>query len=361
MGKNKYARLSFDVNKVPEWIRIWCESNMEEEVHIQETKKPGRISYSIKAEKDFMIDFLECNGGAYTIQFKIGKNPDISEKLAESIYTRITAVGNSVGESNNFSIVVDEETYNTLIGLLCESDECSETASESRPELGYKLHKFRGRLGDTVTLKYFLKNKRIQIQGRPLCLFHMIQGLLMEDESIAESVVEEQIKYYNIDENIDDIKNEMCCYFGESLYGFFTKSQQMILHSFFVLNKVNITLPEYSVITSPVLHILDGYILKLMVSSGIVHDKELVGHYFYFDGDSNKYILRPEYYTFIGEDKNIKSLEKLYGLYNKYRNPYSHTSECDFTTQVIGTRKQADEIAQEILLAIKTSYEYWKR
>ena len=189
----------------------------------------------------------------------------------------------------------------------------------------------------------------------------MIQGLLLEDESAAEAVVEEQIKYYNIDENFDEIKDEMEKYFGESLYAFFTKSQQMILHSFFVLAKADIALPEYSVIVSPVFHILDGYILKLIVSSGIIHNKELVGDYFSFDNLSNRHVLKKEFCGKVSNEDHIRSLEKLYGLYSKYRNPYSHTTECDFTTQVIEKREKADEIAQEILLAIKTSYEYWKK
>lgn len=359
MAKNKYSRLMFDVSKAPEWIEIWCESNVDGKFNIIEEKKSGRISYTIKAEKEFMIDFLECSGGAYTIQYKIGKNHDISEMLAESIYTRITAVGNNVGASNNFSVKIEKSTYDSLIELLVSSDECSVTVHESRPELGYELHKLKGRLGDSVTTKYFYRSQRIQIQGRPLYLFQLIQGFLLEDETVAEAVVEEQIRYYNIDEDIDEIKDEMKRYFGESLYGFFTKSQQMILHSFFVLEKVEIELPEFSIITNPVFRVLDGFILKLLVSGGVIHDRELVGQYFSFDG--RRYVLKPDTCKIIKNENNIKIVEHLYSLYATYRNPYSHTSECDFTTQVIETREKADEIAREVLNALKASHANWEK
>lgn len=359
MAKNKYSKLMFDISKVHEWIEIWCESNVDGNFRIIKEKKNGRISYTIKAEKEFMIDFLECSGGAYTIQYKVGKNHDISETLAESIYTRINAVGNNIGASNNFSLKIEKATYDSLIELLVSSDECSETAHESRPELGYELHKLKGRLGDSVTTKFFYRNQRIQIQGKPLYLFQLIQSFLLEDEAVAEAVVEEQIRYYNIDENIDEIKDEMKQYFGESLYEFFTKSQQMILHSFFVMEKVEIELPEFSIITNPVFHVLDGFILKLLVNGGVIHGKELVGQYFSFDG--RKYVLRPDICRIIKNENNIKIIEYLYDLYAKYRNPYSHTSECDFTTQVIETREKADEIAREVLNALKTSHANWEK
>lgn len=213
MAKNKFAKLIFDIDKVNEWLNIWCETNLACKYDIVCQKKRGRVSYTVKCDTEFMIDFLDCAGGAHTIQYKIGKNQDISEKVAESIYERITSI-TPIAQKNNFSILSDKDTYDNLIELLKSDDECDETAYDLRKEQGYELYKFKSRLGDEITIKYYFKNKRIQIQGKPLYLFHMIQDILVTDDGIAESVIEEQIRYYDIQTDLNDIREEMIEYFG---------------------------------------------------------------------------------------------------------------------------------------------------
>lgn len=359
MAKNKFSKLNFDITKVDEWIKIWCETNLQCKYEIQREEKVGRISYIVKCDTEFMIDFLKCTGGVHTIQYKVGKNHDISKKVAESIYERITSI-TPVAQKNNFSILSDKDTYDNLVELLKSDSECLQIAYDLRKEQGYELYKFKSNLGDETTIKYYFKNRRIQIQGKPLYLFHMIQDILITNENVAESVVEEQIRYYNIDADLDVIKEEMIKYFGNNLFSFFTKTQQMILHSAFVMAKTEIELPEYSIVASPAFRVLDGFILKLLTQCGIEHNKELVGNYFRFDESRNCHFLKDEYRCKMKSEENVKSVEVLYGLYSKYRNPYSHTTEKDFSTKVIETRKKADDIMKEIFEAMKTSYEKWK-
>lgn len=67
MAKNKFSKLNFDITKVDEWIKIWCETNLQCKYEIQREEKVGRISYIVKCDTEFMIDFLKCTGGVHTI------------------------------------------------------------------------------------------------------------------------------------------------------------------------------------------------------------------------------------------------------------------------------------------------------
>lgn len=98
----------------------------------------------------------------------------------------------------------------------------------------------------------------------------------------------------------------------------------------------------------------------MLTQNGIEHGKEMVGSYFGFDESSNCHFLKEPYRGKLKSVENIKSIEVLYGLYSRYRSPYSHTTEQDFSTKVIETRKKADDIIKEIFEAMKTSYKNWK-
>ena len=73
-------------------IELWCESNLNGDFTITRKDIPERIQFYVDSiEKKAQIDFIKCSEGRYTISFKVGPNPFVSEKIAEYLLSQIEA------------------------------------------------------------------------------------------------------------------------------------------------------------------------------------------------------------------------------------------------------------------------------
>lgn len=365
MSTNKFSRLNLDIDNMEELIKFWSEQNLDSVTGINRINKENRVSFIIEdGQGDIQIDFIECTGKRYTISSKVGKQQQKSQCIAEYILDSINNASSSKTEiGNGFSIVTNLETFQNVVSLLETDDEiiCMEKKRFDEPHKAvYWQYRFKSQYGDQVVLKYFDKSSRLQMQGKPLYLFGVIQDILISDKETVEGIVDANIKYYSIDMKKEDLYIEMKEKLGEDLYDFLTSSLRAILSPAFLLYKVEMDIGNYSCLCQPALQALEGYTLKLLTASGVVHNDENLGAYYDYDEKTNKHKLNGDTCDIVKDENKITSLNMLYALYKSKRHVYSHSTERNWDTNIITDRETADSIFREVIAAMRSSYENWK-
>lgn len=358
---NKYSKLLFDSSKIEDWINQWCELNLVGEFDIRFQNTAQRISYTISNDgKEIKIDFIKANGGALTIFPAVGKNPDISELIAEDIYSRVSSELGKSPFSNGFSIKMSFDDFGILIDLLKEYDNISLENYSKQDESGkprYELYRFKSDLNDTVVVKYFINTNRIQIQGKPLYLFNEITSLICQSEENADSVVDAHIELCNLKIERSELNDELMGIMGIDAYNFMTITHRAMLNTSIILSKVRIDgLDDYSYIFQQALRTYEGFMRKMMSAKGCtLPPKKQIGEFFTKLVDDVNFTMKLKYTSGLDADL-INIFEKMYDFYHSNRHPYMHSSDNDATTSIVGTYETALEKLNEIIFNMKASY-----
>ena len=332
----------------------------EFDIHSKDTAQ--RISYTILNDgTEIKIDFIKANGGALTIFPSVGKNPALSELIAEDIYNRVSSELGKSPFSNGFSIKMPFDDFEILIDLLKEYDDISLENYSKQDEPGkprYELYRFKSDLNDTVVVKYFNNTNRIQIQGKPLYLFNEITSLICQSEENAGSVVDAHIELCNLKVERSELNNELMDILGIDVYNFMTVTHRAMLNTSIILSKVKIDgLDDYSYILQQALRTYEGFMRKMMSTKGCkFKPKKQIGAFFTNRPNDNvDFTMKPQYTS--GFDANLISIfESMYNFYRSNRHPYMHSSDNDSTTSIIGTYEKALEKLEEIIHHMKVSY-----
>lgn len=358
---NKYSKLCIDKNKIGDWIKIWCEENLEGTFSINQVETNHRIQCTINNEtKCIKIDFIKCKNGLLTITPHVGNEVDISTKIADSIYERVNNVLRASPFSNGFSIIMSKEDFEIVIELIETMENVITLNSTKQLQPGkanYYLYRFSGPSGDNITIKYYLNTNRMQIQGKPLWLFNEVVALVTENGVDQSDVVSAQLKYCDINIQPDDIYEEMEKVLGEKLYSFLSKTQKAILSTSFIFAKLDMQLEDYSSIVQPALRAFEGFTKKVFTQNGISCDGDKqIGAFFERTDKMAPFTMKSEYINKLNSE-TVKKLTSMYNYYYKNRHPYSHASAYDFNTVIISDRKVADELFNNIINSMKTWHE----
>lgn len=359
---NKYSKLSIDKTKIPEWINLWCEEHLSGNYDITQTEGKNRIMYTINNNGNMIkIDFLKCSAGLLTIYPNVGSNISISTEIAESIYARVGNILKDSPFANGFSLRIPEEDFNTVLELLSETDGVNLTNTSIQNADGkakYKLYRFSGPAGDTVTLKYFTNTNRMQLQGKPLFLFNEIVAMVSENGATPNDVVDAQIKYCNIDIKHEDIYDELNTLLGTDLYNFLTATQKAILSTTFVLNKIDVPLDDYSILIQPANRAYEGFAKSIFQLEGLeCDDRKQLGIFFHWIDDKTP-VMKEKYSRTLNQE--IKTgLTSIFKFYSIHRHPYMHASANDYNTPIMRTREKADEEINEIITSMKSWYKWY--
>lgn len=362
MAKNKYSKLPIDVSKIYDWINLWCESEFGiGNYKIISRDNSPRIQYLIKCEsKEIKLDFIKCTGGLLTIAPNVGTQQELSHNLADSIYDRVKDINKDSKFANGFSIKLPEEDYQTIIDLISEEQGNTILNRDVMDEPGkanYVLHRIKGKLGDTVVIKFFPHTSRMQLQGKPAALFNEIVAMISEGGADLNDVVDAQLNYCSLELNRNEVLEEMEQVLGRELYHYLTSSQKAILSSAFILSKISMELPDNSVIVQQAFRAYEGVLKKLLRDQNITLDEgEMVGSVFKHVKETNQFQMKSEYAAIVDDPTKEKTLTVMYQFYFQHRHPYSHASDNDLTTAIIGERKVADELFNEAIQYLKTGY-----
>lgn len=174
MSKNKFTKVMLDISRVEGIIQNWCEMNLEGDFDISIDENKQQIQYTIYNNSDeIKLIIYKAAGGVYTISPKAGKNPEISEIIADDIYNHLCTEFSKSPYSNGFSIKLAKEDFISLIELLKESGVTVENYnySNEKGKANFEQYQLRSELHDSVVVKYFNNTNRVQVQGKPLYLF----------------------------------------------------------------------------------------------------------------------------------------------------------------------------------------------
>lgn len=357
MAKNKFSKLMLNLDDMTGLIKLWCESNLDGSFNIEKNDLSQRCQFFIYNNgKRIELDFVKCSGGLFTIVYKVGSDPVVSESIAEYIFLQISNQLKSSPYANGFSTILPEDEVNAVVELLkSEGNVLSNYSYSSEPgKAAYRLYKFTGIKGDSVTLKYFLRTNRLQVQGKPHYLFQDVISLVTESSSDVDTVVDNQLVMCNLSVNKDAIFEEMKCVLGEDIFNYLPITHRAILASTFIQFKIDVPFPDYSCIIYPAYRAYEGFIRKVFKNNGLdCVGKVNIGEYFYIK--DNTFIMRSEYSDKLSsETANV--LTKLYAFYNQNRNPFGHASGDDFQTVIISDRSVAYNKFMEVINYIKKGY-----
>ncbi len=358
---SKYSKLVFDSSKIDNWINQWCELNLEGSFSIAKKDTAQRISYTIlNGDKEIKLDFIKAKGGALTIFPGVGKNVDISERIAEDIYVRISSTLSKSPFANGFSIKMSYEDFSILVDLLKEYDDIILENYSKNDEPGkpmYELYRFKSALDDSVVVKYFNNTNRVQIQGKPLYLFNEIMSLICQSEKNAGSVVDAHIEICNLKVEQNTLNDELREILGVDVYNFMNVAHRAMLNTSLVLSKVRIDgLDDYSYIIQQALRTYEGFMLKMMSSKGcVLPPRKQIGEFFWRGSVNDPFRMKANYIGSL-DSKYIDLFERMYNFFNSKRHPYMHSSDNDVTTTIIGTFDGAIDRLEEVIRNMKVSY-----
>lgn len=361
---NKYSKLSIDKDKIPVWIKLWCEENLSGKFAIKETDGKDRIQYTIDNEgKNIKIDFQKCSGGLLTICPKVGTNIPTSIEIADSIYERVCNVLKESPFANGFSIILPEDDFDTVLDLITEMDGVTLNNSSEQKEEGkaqYRLYKFSGSAGDSITIKYFPKTSRMQMQGKPLFLFNEVVAMVSENGAEHDDVVDAHLKYCNISMKKEEVYDELEAVLGTDLYNFLSRTHKVILSTSFILSKVDGNLGDFSILVQPANRAYEGFVKKIYAQEGLECDGEQQLGKFFDWPDHISPVMKPEYTNLLDEDI-VRGFTSMFKFYSQYRHPYMHSSAYDYSTTIIENRRVADEKLNEVVSSMKSWYEWYTK
>lgn len=358
---DKYSKLMFDSSLLDDWINQWCEMSLEGEFVINKKDSPQRISFSIvNNNNEIKIDFIKAKGGALTLFPGVGKNIDISEKIAANIYERITSSTAKSPFANGFSIKIPYDDFKILVDLLKEYDDIHLENYSKQDEIGkpnYELYRFKSDLKDTVTIKYFNNTGRIQIQGKPLYLFNEITSLICQKAENADTVVDAHIELCHLKVEKCDLDDELKSVLGIDVYNYMTITQRAMFNTSMVLSKLNVEgLEDYSYILQQALRTYEGFTLKMMAEKGcILPPRRQIGEFFQCSPSTGEYTMKPVYAGAL-DSAHISLFEEMYNFIHSKRHPYMHSSASDANTTIVGTYGNALEKLEEVIRSMKVCY-----
>lgn len=357
---NNYSKLQIDKSKIKDWIQLWGEENLPGSFTINCTEIPQRFQYSIVSDgNNIKLDFIKCKGDLLTIYPNVGTHVNTSMEIAEYIYTRVK---NNIVDSpfaHGFSIILSECDFSAMIELLngyegVTLQNYSEQLENCHAK--YKLYRFSGPAGDAVTLKYFLSTKRMQLQGKPLWLFNEIVKMVSDYGTPPNDIVDAHLRYCSLNISRNEIYEEMESILGKDVYAFLSSTQKALLATTFILDKIEIDMPDYSGLITPAFRSYEGFAKKVFAQKGLQCEGEhQLGEFFERANKMEPFRMKNCYSEKL-DSKTEQILTSMYAFYYNKRHPYSHASAYDFSTPIISNRRSAEEIFQEIIHKMKLYY-----
>lgn len=350
--EKKIKNLEIDLNNIKGWAEGFCS---EKNYDLKEIRQGGNdkvIIYTFAlSDTTFALNFHPTQGKRYTMFWGTGKNQDISKAFADYIMARLGTV-NKTDASNSFSVKLEEKTFLAFIDLLC-NDDTTYTKNDDEKEYLYRLKS--NEYGDSIIVHYYKNTNRLQVQGKRLQLFNKAVELISMECETTE-VVAAEIRYAKVLLEVDDIMSEMKKALGE-VYHFLAKAHKDILCSAFVQYRVEIPMPDYSMMVQSSARGMEGYMLKLLSNNNVIVDDNTIGFFFTNDKHHKPLTLKSEYESAIDNDTVTAELNRLYRWWHKIRHKYSHSRENDWLTATIPDRKVADGMFKEAIELMKSSYE----
>jgi hypothetical protein len=299
----------------------------------------------VRADGDMAsLDFY-FNADQTTTIYPTGKNIEISTQIKTILESKYT-YSIKEGKSYSFKKVPSRWRVDLVDYLKGLTDGSFELVTIESPK--HERYKFVSHLGDSLIVNLY-ENGTVTLQGRPAYLCsEAISFLSYCKEVSVENIVDSVNCFHEIDIKSDDVRFELKGLLPKA-YSNIDDMILKLLSPAISLRKLKIPMEDYSCYAFPALRALEGYIKYLFDTEGGVP----IGHSFYKIFNNDK--LLPN----IAVQFNIdcqKELERLYQYLKKNRHVVFHTEQMLLGTTILESKIEADEIVNDVLDLIETSY-----
>ncbi len=296
--------------------------------------------------KKAILDFYYNNDGTTTIT-PTGSNLEISTVIKTLLEEGCTYTTNNGGKTYSFKKLPSEwaekliEYLTTLVG-----ESVVHEKADKQPV--HDVYRFTSKIGDSLIINIY-ENGTITLQGKPAYLYGEAISLLSYcDKVTVDDIVDTINSFHNVDVKIEDVRNEMEVLLPRSyrnIDGMILK----LLSPSISLRKVKLPLEDYSCYAFSALRALEGYIKYLFGLKNII-----IGHN--FGGIFDQGSLTTGASLQVADVNYQNELERLYGYLAGNRHVIFHTNQVLIGTTLLEDKKEADEIVNNVLNLIETSY-----
>ncbi len=300
-------------------------------------------------EKPATLNFYFRTDGLTTIHPGVGKNQQLSRKIASFIHDSCL-----ISERKDVVLSmkgIPKNIHELLLEYL--PAECEATVVGPEQKEYSVQHKVSGHQNDTITINYYPKNGSgsLLIQGRPLHLYCEIIEFIAEihgyDEFLAAI-----IKEFHVPVTPADIDDEMKD-FLPTAHTFLSKRVRAILSPALVLRKVDVPVEDYSCFAFPALRGLEGYIWQLFLRGKKMVKRDRLSKQFTADQPPQ---LVPGVKYELKNDLLCAAIEEAYDYYRRQRHGLFHVDATPETTRIIEDRKAADSIVADVLELVERTH-----
>lgn len=293
--------------------------------------------------KDCKIDFFFKKQSINILP--VGKNTDESNLLIKYIASK----GFSANvPTNQFVFLCKHQTVNSLIAYIKE--EFGDIISITQEG---DIYRFKGYNGDIVTFTFYPSTEKVMIQGKPFQTFGIIVTYLSTLTEVSfEQIVDIGNAIVGATISSASIRDEMKIKLGNA-YSYLDEALLKSISGSFSMLKQTGKCEDYTGCLTGIFKALEGYLKKILTQKCRYRINKSSSFSMFYRQEGNL--------SEIDKDTNIeidakKELINLNKLYSNKRNIYLHTTVDPSLTRIIENLKDAQDLADEILSAIKNSY-----
>ena len=285
------------------------------------------------------LHFYFRNDSTTTIGARVGKNHVLSQQIGEHVAKECQK--KEFLQQPLTLAHITKENWDFLIKHL--SEDYGYTVIEGKVPHGLRFDvKNKGK--DQVCLHRYDRKGNFLMQGKALEVYSNVAMALCELTPDKRQMVEAQLKCYEVkgvdaEQLLEQVKEAVPS--ASDLLG---STGAAVLAPSLALMRLEIDLPDYSVIAYPAIRALEVYMKALMANHGMpVLNQAGFGNYF------NRDSLKSGVQAKINCAKTVEAIEKCYALYNDYRHSLFHAEANPEATRVIEKKDEAVHIVHQVL------------
>ena len=349
--KNLNLRLSDLDNCISEYCK---EQNIRYELKNQSSsKKYYEISRS--GQEPARLTVYLNNKGTTTLQHSQGKNPKLSLQVAEHIRNKlceleISSLNIGIGGIAITLIVIIKERIEEVKASNDISIEEKDTNEVIRLTLESQTYK------DRLTLTYYKKTQKLQIQGRPLSCYNEVAYALtteLDPETLSKILYKKDADDQNIIR--PEMAEELVKLKLPNAFDQLPKLIQDLLISSNCIKSASPKLPEYSLLTYAELRSLEGVIKRHLLKNGILQLPRNVGEIFELNSIKKAVGLGESYKSSYSGNK-LNEILDAYSYYYQRRHSLFHIEYFTESTSTISTVEGEINICNKVYELIEDIY-----
>lgn len=299
------------------------------------------------------VDLHLNKSGTTTIQWRIGKNQELGEQLAE--YLKAT-IDPAELETVNYSLAgITAEAIDSILDLMTGSEEFAvEVLEDSRVRKQVALRSAANQ--DRLVVTHFPRTLRLQIQGRPLTCYRRLVFLLTD---LLDLKGLEKVLYRKEESSAEIVRKEMAeDYLKSQISGFGDLPEviRKLLLSSCCIKLAAPQLPDYCLLLYPELRAIEGALKDKMRTRNMNVSESENGFGDFFDCDRGTCGLRDEYVQLVNAPALVEALNDAYSFYRKHRHSLFHMQDFAGASRMIDTLEKAIALSKDAYRLLEALY-----